>query len=184
MRPAGGEIRRVSKQTRFARAFEPWIDRWAELGLTARQMQVLLKLIASMERQASGDFIASRPRADISQSLGISDDAVRHAIKGLRSKGVLKPIGSSHPGWTQRYVVMPMDGAGSGLPKIVVRNGGQETAHHSKNGGPSSAEMGGGIRPIRGAEYGPPTRSVEGDSPSSGRAVPRKKHFGYEDQVF
>lgn len=44
--------------------------------------------------------------------------------------------------------------------------------------------MGGGIRPIRGAEYGPPTRSEEGDSPSSGRAVPHKKHFGYEDKVF
>lgn len=151
-----------NKQTRFARAFEPWIEVWSEIGVTAREMQVLLMLIVSMERQAGGDFIASRPRADIAQALGISDNAVRCAIKSLRSKKILKPIGSSHPGWTQRYVVMPMDGAGKNVRITVPNNGGSSKTHQNNNGGSTSTKMGGPTPPIWGVESDPPTRSEEG----------------------
>lgn len=161
----------MSKQTRFGRAFDPWIDRWAELGVTARQMQVLLKLIVTMERK-NGEYIASRPRPEISRDLGISDASVRQAIKGLKDLGILKPIGYSHPGWTQRYVVMPKDGAGNGV-KIAERMGGYSHPPIEGNGGMDSSQMGGWIHHIWGDEDIPPTRSEEGGAPTKGRARPR-----------
>lgn len=149
----------MSKQTQFARAFEPWIDRWAEMGLSARQLEVLLKLITYMERNSRGEYVTSRSRADIANSLGISENSVRCTINELKKRGALKPVGKSFSGKTQKYVIMPTDGGGKGLPEITERKRGVES--HQK-GGSDSIKKGGGIPSIRGVESHPPTRSVEG----------------------
>lgn len=160
------------KQTQFARAFEPWIDRWAEMGLSARQLEVLLKLITYMERNSRGEYVTSRPRADIAESLGISEEAVRSAINGLKKHGALKSVGSSFSGRTQKYVIMPSDSGGKGLPRITEKKGGRIPP----KGVSDSTEKGGRIPPIRGAESDTPTRQLEGatTAPSSeGRSSAR-----------
>lgn len=147
----------MSRQTQFARAFEPWIDRWAELGLSARQIEVLLKLMTYMERNSRGEYTSSRPRADIAESLGISEESVRCAINELKKRGAIKPVGSSFSGTTQKYIIMPSNGAGKGLPRITEKGGGippKGMANHTGKGG--------GIRPIRGGGSPTPTRTLEG----------------------
>lgn len=151
------------KATRFARAFEPWVDRWAEMGLSARQMQVLLKLITVMERQPNGEYRAARSRSDIAESLGISEKAVKNTIQALKERGAIKPIGPSHPGKAQTYVIMPRDLGGKGLPKINEKR----VPESGSNGYPDSGQMGTQIRAIRVPESRYPIRNKEDGASAS-----------------
>lgn len=162
----------MSKQTRFARAFEPWISAWSRMKLSGTQERVLLLLIEEMDRDANGNFTAWRPRREMADILGLSEETVREAIRGLKQKGAIEPVGASRINRCQRYKIMAGKVGGVANPPIVEKRGVQRP------------QRGGSNTPIEGGTTDPPTRSVEGDSPSSGRAVPRKKHFGYEDQVF
>lgn len=97
----------MSRQTRFARAFEPWIAEWAEAGLSGTQERVMLLLATNMERNSKGQFESWRPRAEMAEILGVSEYTIRDAIQALRRKGMLVKSGYSHRGKVQKYILMP-----------------------------------------------------------------------------
>lgn len=160
----------MSKQTRFARAFEPWIAAWSRMKLSGTQERVLLLLMAGMERDANGAYTAWRPRREIADILGLSENTVREAIQALKRKGIIEPIGPSHAKCCQRYKIMPRKKGGLQTPPIIEK--GWSTG--SKKGGLSPSK--------RVVSTDHPTRSVEGDSPSLGRAVPHKT-MSYESAI-
>lgn len=100
----------MSKQTRFARAFEPWIDEWAEAGLSGTQERVMLLLAANMERNSRGEFESWRPRSEMAAILGKSEHTIRNAIQQLVKMGMLEKSGYSHRGKVQTYILMPRKG--------------------------------------------------------------------------
>lgn len=100
----------MSKQTRFARAFEPWIAEWAEAGLSGTQERVMLLLAANMERNSRGEFEAWRPRSEMAAILGKSENTIRNCIQQLVRMGMLERVGESYKSKVQRYVLMPCKG--------------------------------------------------------------------------
>lgn len=139
----------MSKQTRFARAFEPWIAEWSKLGLSGTQERVLLMLIMNMESDSRGEFSAWRPRREVADMLGLSERQVRKAVDALKAKGVIETVGKSHSGCCQRYRIMPRKGHPQRDP--IQEKGSPERAKKGPLGGPK-----------RGPLTGDPTRSVEG----------------------
>lgn len=157
----------MSKQTRFARAFEPWIAEWAEVGLSGTQERVMLLLAANMERNAKGQFEAWRPRAEMAEILGVSEVTVRNTVKALARKGLLKPVGKSYKGTVQRYVLMPT-GKGYRRSTPIITKGG-------------AVEVSKGVleRSQRGTATAPPTRPLEGASDAPSRVRPSATEIDY-----
>lgn len=149
----------MTKATRFARAFEPWIAEWSRLGLSGTQERVLLLLIMNMERDANGEYTAWKPRREISEMLGLSERQVRKAVDALKAKGAIEVVGKSHSGCCQRYRIMPKKGAPHRVP--IYEKGSPERDKKGPLEGPKRVPLSGG-----------PTRSIEGASPSYGRARP------------
>ena len=112
----------MSRQTRFARAFVPWITEWADAGLSGTQERVMLLLIANMESMGGGRFKSWCPRAEMASALGVSEDAIRKAVRVLIAKGMLKRIGNAHNGKVQQYQIMPPKGGTTVPPSL--REGG------------------------------------------------------------
>lgn len=139
----------MSKQTRFARAFVPWIAEWADAGLSGTQERVMLLLIANMESMGGGRFKSWCPRAEMASALGVSEDAIRKAVRVLISKGMLKRIGNAHNGKVQQYQIMPPKGGNNSTPIIEGR-------------GYQRSQKGGNSVPIKGGTAVPPNRLLEG----------------------
>lgn len=154
-----------AKASRFARAFESWTDLCGELNLSGRQMQVLLKLMETMERNSKGDFVASRPRDDIAYHLKTSEEVVKKVISQLKKLGILKPLGKAYPTKAQKYILFPRDGAGKNIPRIVEKMG----VPNGNKGGTNRSQMGVPNVPIRGDQTVPPTRTLDSGSGSLGR---------------
>ena len=106
----------MSRQTRFARAFEPWIAEWAEAGLSGTQERVMLLLAANMERNSRGEFEAWRPRSEIAAILGKSENTIRNCIQQLVKMGMLERVGESYRSKVQRYILMPRKGYRNRVP--------------------------------------------------------------------
>lgn len=155
------------RASRFARAFESWTDLCGEMNLSGRQMQVLLKLMETMERNSKGDFIASRPREDIAYHLKTSEEVVKKVISQLKKLGILKPLGKAYPTKAQKYILFPRDGAGKNLPRIVEKMG----VPNGNKGGTKRSQMGVPNVPIRGDQTVPPTRLLD-DSGSGSLSRP------------
>lgn len=140
----------MSGQTRFARAFEPWIAEWAEAGLSGTQERVMLLLAANMERNSKGQFESWRPRAEMAEILGVSEYTVRDAIQALRRKGMLVKSGYSHRGKAQKYILMPR---GKGYPHRQPIN---------DKGSAEALRKGSVSRSQRVSDTANPTRHLEG----------------------
>jgi DNA-binding MarR family transcriptional regulator len=97
----------MSKQTRFARAFIPWVSAWSEMGLSGTQERVLLLLISNMEPDGHGGFTSWYPRAEMANVLGLSEVTVKNAINALIRKDAIRRLGKSYRGRAQKYVIMP-----------------------------------------------------------------------------
>lgn len=155
----------MSRQTRFARAFEPWIAAWSRMKLSGTQERVLLLLIEEMERDANGNFTAWRPRREIADILGLSEETVRQAIKGLKQKGAIQQVGTSRINRCQRYKIMAAKVGGLETPPIIEKRG----VYGHQRGGSSTT--------IEGGTPDPPTRSVEGATAAPSKVLPSAKEL-------
>lgn len=154
----------MSKQTRFARAFVPWITEWARADLSGTQERVMLLLIANMQSMGNGKFKAWCPRAEMAELLGLSETTVRNAIRALIRKGMLKKAGAAYNGKAQEYFLMP---TGKGYPSSTPI---------TKKRGCCGGTKGGAPEVHKGTSPAPPTRPLEGatTAPSSeGRSSAR-----------
>lgn len=140
----------MSRQTRFARAFEPWIAEWAEAGLSGTQERVMLLLAANMEHNSRGQFESWMPREEMAEILGLSAVTVRNAIRALVKMGMLKPIGKAYRGMAQKYILMPTGKGYRHRTPIVTK------------GGATEVRKGVLERSQRGTSTAPPTRTLEG----------------------
>lgn len=159
----------MSRQTRFARAFEPWIAEWAEAGLSGTQERVMLLLAANMERNGKGQFESWRPRTEMAEILGVSEFTVRDAIQALRRKGMIVKSGYSHRGKAQKYILMP---CGKGYPPRQPIN---------EKGSAEALRKGSVSHSQRVSATANPTRPLEGAcaAPSSeGRPGAREIDYG------
>lgn len=154
----------MSRQTRFARAFEPWVSEWSKAGLSGTQERVLLLLIMNMERDGQGEFTAWRSRKEISYMLGLSESQVRKAVRALISKGMIEAVGKSHSGRCQRYKIMPKKGYPHRAPIY-------------EKGGPEMVKKGALEGSKRGVLSGPPTRSVEGATAAPSKVLPSAREL-------
>lgn len=155
----------MSKQTRFARAFEPWIAEWAKAGLSGTQTRVLLLLIANMEESANGQFTSWRPRAEMAEILGVSEYAVRNAISALSNLGMIKKVGKAYNGKAQKYIIMPK-------PK------GYTSSNPINDKGYTSRVRKGTRRSVlKGTPVVYPTRTLEGASTSYSRSSAKENEI-------
>lgn len=147
----------MSKQTRFARAFEPWIAEWSKAGLSGTQERVMLLLAANMERDEKGSFVTIRSRSEIAQILGMSEVTIRNAVKALARKGMIQKVGKAYNGNAQKYVLMPRNKGGAERVQIIDKGGSTE----NRKGVPQ--------RSRRGTSTAPPIRELDSGSGSLSR---------------
>lgn len=96
-----------TRQTPYARAFIPWIAEWHASGLSGTQERVMLLLVSRMGRDSNGWWTSVFPRSEMCSVLGISDKTAKDAVRKLKEKGLISPVGKSHNGTAQRYRIMP-----------------------------------------------------------------------------
>lgn len=155
----------MSKQTRFARAFEPWIAEWAKAGLSGTQTRVLLLLIANMEESANGQFTSWRPRAEMAEILGLSEITVRNAILALSRLGMIKKVGKAYNGKAQKYLIMP------GKKRVPAQQ------PHSGERVPNLGTKGYLPSVLKGTSTATPTRTLEGASTSYSRSSAKENEI-------
>lgn len=135
----------------FARVHDSWVDEWARAGLGRTQLLVMLKLCERIEFDKSGNATSWYPRDEMARETGLSEDAVRTAIKRLKSMGYLVTRKPGRRGASTLYVIMPhmrwplSRGVVDDHPNI--RKGGHDGPH-------------------RGVVDDPPLRNKEGGSPA------------------
>ena len=154
----------MSKQTRFARAFIPWVSAWSEMGLSGTQERVLLLLISNMEPDGRDGFTSWYPRADMAVALGLSELTIKDAINALIRKGEIKRPGKSYRGRAQKYVIMPHSKG------VVTSN-----PNHSERGG-SDTPNGVALALPKGRSTATPSRLLECASASLSQPSARNRY--------
>lgn len=154
-----------TRQTRFARAFVPWIAEWSRAGLSGTQERVMLLLATHMERGGDGQYTAWMPRSEMAEVLGVSELTVRDAIQKLKRKGMLKMLGGAHCGRAQKYVLMP---TGKGYAqRLPIKEKG--CAEELKKGVLTHSE--------RVSATAHPSRTLEGATAAPSKVLPSAKEL-------
>lgn len=91
----------------YSRTYGPWVDELAARGAGRLQLLVMACLCERLEFDHHGNASAWYPRAEMAERLGVPEKAVKEAVRGLKSKGLLKVKRSGHSGRATVYAVMP-----------------------------------------------------------------------------
>ena len=143
----------------YTALYAKWNAELTARKVSGREYAVFVALTQyKVERLRDGTGRAWRPREDIAASLGLTPDEVKNAMRGLKQKGCIAPLGPAHRGKAQVYRILPDcpvfpkgEGCALDTSKIVQR---------------------GAPQPPKGCVLEPPIRRKEGVSPSYSRANP------------
>lgn len=153
-------MRAIMRPEPYTRLYARWNAELVARGVSGREFAVFAALTQyKVEELPDGTGRAWRPKEDIAASLGMTPNAVKAAMRGLKDKGCIRPLGPAHRGKAQVYQVMPdcpVFTEGKGCPADTPKKG--------KRGAP---------QPPKGCAPDTPIRRKEGVSPSYGRANPR-----------
>ena len=159
----------------YTALYASWNAELVARGASGREFAVFAALIQfKVERLPDGTGKAWRPKEDIAASLGMTPEAVKSALRGLKEKGCIRPLGPAHRGRAQVYQIMPGcpifpkgKECKTDTPKNATKNAKGVRGRHPKEG------ERGGPQPPKGCAPDTPIRRKEGVSPSYGRANPR-----------
>lgn len=144
----------------YTRLYARWNAELVARGASGRECAVFAALTQfKVEGLPDGTGKAWRSKEDIAASLGLTPDAVKAAMRGLKDKGCIRPLGPAHRGRAQVYQVMP------GCP-VFTKGKGRSTDTPKK-------DKRGASQTPKGCAPDTPIRRKEGVSPSYGRANPR-----------
>lgn len=143
----------------FARVHDSWVDEWARAGLGRTQLLVMLKLCERIEFDKNGNATSWYPRDEMAREIGLSEDAVRTAIKRLKSMGYLVTRKPGRRGAATLYVIMPH-------MRWPLSRGVVDDHPNTRKGGHDD--------PHRGVVDDHPLRNKEGGSPADAGTPPEQ----------
>lgn len=151
----------------YTALYASWNAELVARGASGREFAVFAALAQfKTEKLPDGTCKAWRSKEDIAASLGIGPDSVRSAIRGLKDKGCIKPLGPAHRGRAQVYQIMPH------CP-VFAKGKGRAADPPKKGRAPDTPKKERGVpQTPKGGPADTPIRRKEGVSPSYGRANP------------
>lgn len=168
----------------FTKLHTAWIAELVASGASKGEWAVFCMIAQFQEPGPRGTVRAWRPVKEMAAASGMSESAVMRAARGLREKGLIRPIGKAHRGKAQQYELMPGVEAGKScaamadhsLPKI-----GKCGTPNVRNARPrSAAKIGQGGTPNRREEPASPALRREGrEEPMDRRRELRERLEGY-----
>lgn len=152
----------------YARVYDAWLQEWVAAGIGSTQVFVMLKLCERLEFDRHGIAYSWYPRAEMAEELGLTDNALRHAVKRLVERGFLAVSESGHSGSATVYKVMPH----VRWPRMKNQKHNQQPPENrGAVDGPPNTSLGGRDATFRGAVDGPPLRGnpLSGVTPKKGQ---------------
>lgn len=158
-RASRARMRAAVKGEPYTALYAKWNAELTARKVSGREYAVFVALTQyKVERLRDGTGTAWRPREDIAASLGITPDEVKNAMRGLKDKGCIAPLGPAHRGKAQVYRILP------DCPVFPKGKGcAPDTSKKDERGAP---------QPLKGCVLDTPIRRKEWVSPSYGRANP------------
>lgn len=98
---------KVRLDGQYFRGSVSWIRPLHESGAFGTGQCVMLLLMANLEFDGHGNATAWCPRSEMAETIGVSENAVREAMKGLKSSGAIKVRTPGHKGKATVYYVLP-----------------------------------------------------------------------------
>lgn len=147
----------------FTKLHTAWIAELVARGASKSEWAVFCLMAQFQDPGPRGTVRAWRPVKEMAAASGMSDAAVRRAVRGLKEKGLVRPIGKAHRSRAQLYEIMP--GA-----SVNVSERDAETATHSVSkggqGGTPNGEKGVPTRSAKGGQGGAPNIREDPASPA------------------
>ena len=128
----------------FTKLHTAWIAELVARGASKSEWAVFCLMAQFQEPGPRGTVRAWRPVKEMAAASGMSDAAVRRAVRGLKEKGLVRPIGKAHRSRAQLYEIMPE-------VSVNASERDAKTAAHSAS---------------KGGQGGTPTRREEAASPA------------------
>lgn len=97
----------VRRRGPFSMVYGRWLDEWARAGLGRTQLLVMLKLCERLEFDDHGHAYAWYPRGELAEELGLTETAVKRAVRRLIDMRLLKVQQPGHKSKATVYLVMP-----------------------------------------------------------------------------
>lgn len=91
----------------FSMVYGRWLDEWARAGLGRTQLLVMLKLCERLEFGKHGHVYAWYPRDELAEELGLTETAIKRAVRRLIDMKMLKVQHPGHKSKATVYMVMP-----------------------------------------------------------------------------
>ena len=144
--------------------YVPWVTKMREMGVIGTSACVMLMLMSRMSFDGDGNAVSWYPRSEMAEEIGVSENAVREAIKGLKRSGALRVRERGRNGLATVYDVMP----GSPWPEL------SRGVSEEPKGGSHKTRKGGFAKPLPNKGASPPNSTSVRDRASARLAPPRE----------
>lgn len=129
---------RVRLDGQYFRGSLSWVRPLHESGVFGTGQCVMLLLMSNLDFDGHGNATAWCPRSEMAETIGVSENAIREALKGLKSAGAIKVRTPGHKGVATVYYVLP----GHPWPTSPFEKGGSGKTPQASKGGSRKAQRG------------------------------------------